>query len=111
MKHDARTANTATISLFPLAFVALLAGCSSTPPVAPPPVTPVRPTVAARGTVDPLPRDEARQRFDDMPAARGSARPVAASTRPSALPMFDMTLAPESPKEVASLPEVQSAQL
>jgi hypothetical protein len=111
MKYDARTANTATISLFPLAFVALLSGCSSTPPVAPPPVTPVRPTVAARGTVDPLPRDEARQRFDDMPAARGSARPVAASTRPSALPMFDMTLAPESPKEVASLPEVQSAQL
>jgi hypothetical protein len=111
MKHDARTANTTTISLFPLAFVALLAGCSSTPPVAPPPVTPVRPTVAARGTVDPLPRDEARQRFDDMPAARGSARPVAASTRPSALPMFDMTLAPESPKEVASLPEAQSAQL
>ena len=111
MKHDARTANTATISLFPLAFVALLAGCSSTPPVAPPPVTPVRPTVAARGTVDPLPRDEARQRFDDMPAARGSARPVAASTRPSALPMFDMTLAPESPKEVASLPVAQSEQL
>jgi len=111
MKHDARTAKPATISLLPLAVVTLLSGCSSTPPVAPPPVTPVRPTVAARGTVDPLPRDEARQRFDDMPAARGSARPVAASTRPSALPMFDMTLAPESPKEVASLPEVQSAQL
>jgi hypothetical protein len=111
MKHDARTANAATISLLPLAFVTLLSGCSSTPPVAPPPVTPVRPTVAARGTVDPLPRDEARQRFDDMPAARGSARPVAASTRPSALPMFDMTLAPESPKEVASLPVAQSEQL
>jgi hypothetical protein len=46
-----------------------------------------------------------------MPAARGSARPVAASTRPSALPMFDMTLAPESPKEVASLPVAQSEQL
>jgi hypothetical protein len=111
MKYDARTANIATISLLPLAFVTLLSGCSSTPPVAPPPVTPVRPTVAARGTVDPLPRDEARQRFDDMPAARGSARPVAASTRPSALPMFDMTLAPESPKEVASLPVAQSEQL
>jgi hypothetical protein len=111
MKHDARTAKPATISLFPLAFVTLLSGCSSTPPVAPPPVTPVRPTVAARGTVDPLPRDESRQRFDDMPAARGSARPVAAATRPSALPMFDMTLAPESPKEVASLPVAQSEQL
>ena len=111
MKHDARTAKPATISLLSLAFVTLLAGCSSTPPVAPPPVTPVRPTVAARGTVDPLPRDEARQRFDSMPAARGSTRQVAASTRPSALPMFDMTLAPESPKEIAALPEVQSAQL
>ena len=111
MKHDARTANAATISLLPLAVATVLSGCSSTPPVAPPPVTPVRPTVAARGTVDPLPRDEARQRFDDMPAARGSARPVATSTRPSALPMFDMTLAPESPKEVASLPVAQSEQL
>jgi hypothetical protein len=111
MKYDARTVNIATISLLPLTVVTLLSGCSSTPPVAPPPVTPVRPTVAARGTVDPLPRDEARQRFDDMPAARGSARPVAASTRPSALPMFDMTLAPESPKEVASLPVAQSEQL
>lgn len=111
MKHDARTAKPATIPFLPLAFVTLLSGCSSTPPVAPPPVTPARPTVVARGTVDPLPRDEARQRFDDMPATRGSARQVAASARPSALPMFDMTLAPESPKEVASLPAVQSAQL
>ena len=111
MKHDARTAKPAILSALPLAIATLLAGCSSTPPVAPPPVTPVRPTVAARGTVDPLPRDEARQRFDDMPAARGSARQVAASTRPSALPMFDMTLAPESPKEVASLPVAQSEQL
>ncbi len=111
MKHDARTAKPATTSLLSLAFVTLLSGCSSTPPVAPPPVTPVRPAVAARGTVDPLPRDEARQRFDSMPATRGSTRPVAASTRPSALPMFDMTLAPESPKEVASLPVAQSEQL
>ena len=111
MKYDARTVKPAILSALPLAIATLLAGCSSAPPVAPPPVTPVRPTVAARGTVDPLPRDEARQRFDDMPAARGSARQVAASTRPSALPMFDMTLAPESPKEVASLPVAQSEQL
>ena len=111
MKYDARTVKPTILSALPLAIATLLSACSSTPPVAPPPVTPVRPTVAARGTVDPLPRDEARQRFDSMPATRGSARPVAASARPSALPMFDMTLAPESPKEVASLPVAQSEQL
>ena len=84
-----------------------LAACSSGQPTAPPPITPVRAQpVVIRETIDPLPQADTRRRVDSQVAARTSAP----SVRPSALPMFEMTLAPSDPMQIAALPAPQSAE-
>ena len=84
-----------------------LAACSSGQPTAPPPITPVRAQpVVIRETIDPLPQADTRRRVDSQVAARTSSP----SVRPSALPMFEMTLAPADPIQIAALPVPQSAE-
>ena len=84
-----------------------LAACSSGQPTAPPPITPVRAQPAViRETIDPLPQADTRRRVDSQVAVRTSSP----SVRPSALPMFEMTLAPAEPTQIAALPVPQSAE-
>ena len=97
-------------TLFPfttLTTCVALAACSSVPPTAPPPITPVRAQpVVIRETIDPLPQADTRRRVDSQVAVRTSSPTV----RPSALPMFEMTLAPSDPKQIAALPVPESAE-
>lgn len=58
--------------------------------------------VAARTTVDALPRDDARKAFDGQAAVASAAKPLAASRRPSAMPFLDATLPSATPAQVAA---------
>jgi hypothetical protein len=96
--------NRETTSFLPACIAAALLGaCSTSQPVAPPPLTPAPSAGTARptATVDPISRGEARRAFESQPAAVAAARPVESSARPSALPMFDVTLPANDPMEVA----------
>ena len=81
-------------------------GCGSPPAVAPPPVTvPARPASVVPGTVDPIARGDSRRSFDGQAPVRAAASEPAASSRPSALPMFDATLPANDPMAVAAEPK------
>jgi hypothetical protein len=96
--------NRETTSFLPACIAAALLGaCSTSQPVAPPPLTPAPSAGTSRptATVDPISRGEARRAFESQPAAVAAARPVESSARPSAMPMFDVTLPANDPMEVA----------
>ena len=95
-----------------LGILAALAGCASRPAEPPPPITVPEERNAAmpRGTVDPLPRGEARRAFDSQPAVVAATRPASAG-RPAAMPMFDATLATQEPAQVAAVDVPGSAEL
>ena len=91
---------------------ALSAACSSTPAVAPSPVTqPAKRSSVVDRTVDPIARGTARSGFDAQPAVRSAAAVPAGSTRPAALAMFDATLPGNDPAAVAAAPEPGSVEL
>ncbi|MEI6474073.1 MAG: hypothetical protein WCO75_01650 [Planctomycetota bacterium] len=99
-----------TSTLFHCATLPVLAAvtaCSSGQRSAPPPITPVRASpVVIRDTVDPLPQADVRRQIDSHVAAHTTS----SSVRPSAMPMFEMTLPTASPAQVAAVPEANSAE-
>ena len=100
--------NRETTSFLPACIAAAVLGaCSTSQPVAPPPLTPTPSAAAARptATVDPISRGDARRAFESQPVAVAAARPIEPSARPSAMPMIDMTLPDEDPMEVAQQPD------
>jgi hypothetical protein len=72
---------------------------------------PARPASVVPGTVDPIARGDSRRSFDGQAPVRAAASEPAASSRPSALPMFDATLPANDPMAVAAEPEPGSVPL
>ncbi len=102
MKYTSTLFHCATLSV-----LAAVTACSSGQRTAPPPITPVRASpVVIHDTVDPLPQADVRRQIDSHVAAHTTS----SSVRPSAMPMFEMTLPPASPAQVAAVPEVNSAE-
>lgn len=93
------------------AVLAALGACSSGPAELPPPITPpARASAAPQGTVDPLPRGAARRAFDSQPAVIAATQPLSGG-RPTAMPMFDATLATQDPAQVAAVTVPGTAEL